>query len=179
MPAVDMKQNVKITLSALMAALATIMVLAAYFPYVTYAAPALGGCVVMLVLIEIDARWAFGAFLVSSVLSLLFAEREAGILYVCFFGFYPIVKALFEKLRSRVLEWVLKLLTFNAAMLLVYGLLSLVIGLGVEEFGVLGKYGAWIFLAAGNVVFVLYDFALIRVASLYIYRIHPKIRRIL
>ncbi len=161
-----------------MSALAVIFVLTAYFPYVTYAAPAVAGCMILFVLIETDRKWAFAAYAASSALTMIMAEPEAKLIYVCFFGFYPILKSLLERLHSRSLEWILKLLTFNGAMLLIYGLLSLLVDLSVEDFGTLGKYGAWIFLGFGNIVFVLYDFALVRVANLYLYRIHPQIKKL-
>ncbi len=161
-----------------MAALATVFVLAAYFPYITYAAPAVAGCVVMIVLIEINGRWAYGTYAVSSVLVLLMAEKEAGFMYIFFFGFYPIVKAWLERVPSRILEWVLKLSVFNAAVLEVYDLMAHITDLSIEDFDILGKYGAFIFLALGNIVFVLYDFALLRVATVYLHRVHPRVERI-
>lgn len=174
-----MKTTVKITFGALCAALAAVFTLAAYFPYVTYAAPALAGLMLMPLIVETDCKWAFGAYLVSALPVILFAEKEAMLLYVLFFGYYPIVKALTERMRKTVIEWIIKLAVFNAAMIAIYFLLSLLTDFSFEEFGILGKYGAYLFLAAGNAVFVLYDIAIARVASVYLFRLHPRIRRML
>ncbi len=172
------KHTVNLTLCAISAALATVITLAAYFPYVTYAAPAVAGLVTVMLVIETNKKWAAASFLVSAVLVLLFAEPESKFLYVFFFGYYPIVKAAVEKINKPIIEWAIKIITFNAAMLIIYGVLSFVVDLSVEDFGVLGKYGAWIFLAAGNLVFVLYDIAIAQVAAFYIQRIHPSVRKL-
>ena len=172
------KNTVNLTLCAISAALATVITLAAYFPYITYAAPAVAGLVTVMLVIETNKKWALGSFVVSAVLVLLLsAESESKFLYVLFFGYYPIVKAAVESLNKPVLEWVMKLFTFNAAMLLIYGILSFVVDLSIEDFGVLGRYGAWIFLGLGNIVFVLYDFAILQIAAFYMQRIHPSVKR--
>lgn len=173
-----MKQNAKITLCALSAALASVFVLAAYFPYVTYAAPAVAGLMMIVPLVEINISWAFGAYAASLLPVLLLAEPEAKLLYVFFFGWYPIVKALIERMRRRIPEWIIKIAVFNVAVVAAYAALSLLTDISLEEFGILGKYGALIFLAAGNVVFVLYDFAIVQVASYYMQRLHPQVRRL-
>ena len=42
----------------------------------------------------------------------LLAEKEAAILYLFFFGHYPILKGLIEKIKKAVIEWVLKISVF-------------------------------------------------------------------
>ena len=100
-------------------------------------------------------------------------------LYVLFFGYYPILKAVFEKLKSRVLEYVLKFAVFNAAVLLAYGVVAGIIGVDLGDMGDFGVYTSVILLIAANAVFPLYDIAVSRMAQLYIIRIHPQVRKIL
>ena len=62
---------------------------------------------------------AAGVFLyvVSSVLGLLVSPLIGNILvYILFFGYYPIVKGIMERIKLRPVEWVLKILVFNAAL---------------------------------------------------------------
>lgn len=172
-----MKQNAKITLCALSAALAAVFVLAAYFPYVTYAAPALAGLMMLVPVIEMNLRWAFGCYIASLMPVLLLAEPEAKLLYVFFFGWYPIAKALIERINKHLPEWIIKLVVFNIAVIAAYAVMSVITDVSLEEFGVFGKYGAYIFLALGNIVFVLYDFAIAQVATFYLLRIHPQVKR--
>jgi hypothetical protein len=172
-----MKQSAKITLSAISAALAAVIMLVSFFPYFTYAVPAVAGLVMMMPLIEIGTSWAFSAYIVSAVLSLLIAEKEAAVLYVCLLGFYPILKSVIERLKNGLLEWIIKLAVFNIAVCAAYFVLSAVIGLSAEDFGILGKYGVYILLALGNIVFVIYDIAISRFSIVYFIKIHPQIKK--
>lgn len=174
-----LKQNTKIALCSVTAALAVAVMLASYFPYLTYAVPALAGLFIMMPLIEINTRWAFSAYAVSAVLTIIFAEPESAVMYLCFFGYYPIIKALIEHLHKTVVEWIIKIAVFNIAVISGYALLTFVMGISVEDIGELGKYGAYILLGFGNIVFVLYDIAISRMSVLYMIRLHPHIKKLL
>ena len=174
-----MKSNTKITLCALTAALSTALMMVSYFPYLTYTIPAIAGLFVIMPLSEINSKYSFASYIVSSTLIMIFAEKEAAVLYVCFFGHYPIVKALVEKLKKPVVEWGSKILIFNACVLASYWLLSFVFDIRIEDMGELGKYSAYILLATANVVFVIYDIAISRAATVYVYKIHPHIKKIM
>lgn len=174
-----MKQNTKITFSAMMAALAVAFMLLSYFPYLTYAIPAFAGLFIMAVVIEINCKWAFLAYLSSAVLVFISAEPESRLLYVFFLGYYPILKALIEKWRKPAAEWIVKIILFNLAVLLVYSIFAKPMGIDFDDFGPLGKYGALIALGVGNVAFVLYDIAVSRMAMFYMIVVRPKIKRIL
>ncbi len=174
-----MKNTSKITLCSMMAALACSVMLLSFFPYLTYAIPAIAGLFVMVVVIEINCSWALLTYLASSLIVLFFPEPESKILYASFFGFYTIIKALTERLRKPVLEWIIKMAVFNTALVIVYFVFANFIGFSLEELGVLGKYGAVILWVLGNIVFVVYDVALSRFSMMYMAVIHPKIKRLL
>lgn len=162
-----------------MAALATVFMLLSYFPYLTYAIPAIAGLFIMVIVIEVDCRWAIGCYIASAVLIFLLAEAESKFMYIGFFGYYPVLKALLERKRKPVTEWIAKILCFNAAVLVIYMILSRLFGFSTEDFSALGKYGALLLLAFGNVVFVLYDIAVSRVAMMYMGIIRPKLKKII
>ena len=174
-----MKKNTKITFSAMMAALAVAFMMLSYFPYLTYVIPAVSGLFIMAVVIELDLKWAFLSYASSSVLIFLFAEPESKLMYVFFLGYYPIVKALLERMRKPVIEWIIKILSFNAAVLVVYMIFAKPMGIDLSDFGALGKYGAYVLLGLGNIVFVLYDIAVSRMAMMYVKIIRPKFKNIL
>lgn len=169
----------KITFCAVIAALSVVFMMLGYFPYFTYAAPAVAGVLLMAVVIELNIKWAWGTYIASSLIVFLIGENESKLMYIFLLGYYPIIKAVIEKIKSPVLELIVKLAVFNAAVLAVYGVTSFVFDLSIDDFGTLGKYGAAIFLAVGNVVFVIYDIAVSRLSYFYFARLHDKIKRII
>ncbi len=150
--------------------------LLSYFPYLTYAIPAIAGLFIMVVVIEIDCKWALLSYFSSAVLVFLSAEMESRLLYIFFLGYYPILKAIIEKWKKPIFEWLVKVLAFNCAVLLVYLIFAKPMGIDFDDFGALGRYGALITLGLGNVVFVLYDIAISRMAMLYMWVIKPKLK---
>lgn len=161
----------------MIAALITVICLAAYFPYLTYALPALAGAFIIVPLFEIGKKYAFFTYLASILPIAILAENEAKLLYVCFFGFYPILKAVYELFSSRIAEYICKFITFNGSVVIAYILLSklfLVDDIGFEGFG---KYGLLAFLLAGNVVFFLYDICLTRLSIFYSVRLRRHLSR--
>lgn len=178
-PVANMKNTKKITLCGIVAALAVVVMLTGYFPYLTYAIPAVAGLLMMVPLIECGAGWSFATYTSSAVLIFIIGETESKILYILFLGYYPILKSLIERIRKQLVEWVLKLLFFNAAAVAFYYISSVLFAISYDDFGILGKYGAVIFLALCNIVFVLYDIGISRVASYYMFSLHDKIKKII
>ena len=174
-----MKNSSKITLCAMLSALSVVFMLLGYFPYFTYAAPAVAGLMMMVLVIEIDFKWAIAAYTASCVIIFLIGENESKLLYILFFGFYPILKAVTEKLNKPIIEWIIKVAVFNASMIIIYGLVALIFDISVDDFNTLGKYGVYIFLFLGNIVFVVYDIAISRLSIFYYARLHDKIEKIL
>lgn len=162
----------------MMAALSTAVMLLSFFPYFIYAIPAVAGLFIMVAVIEIDCKWAFGTYLVSAILVFLLADPESRLLYIFFFGYYPIAKALIERIKNPIIEWPIKAVIFNTSVLLVYFVFAKMFGISMEEFGQWGKYGALALLGLGNIVFILYDIAVSRMAIFYFVVIQPKIKRI-
>ena len=172
---IELKQTFKITFCGIIAALAAVFMLFSYFPYLTYSIPAVSGLMMMILVIELGEKWAFCAFIASSVIVFLTAENESKLMYICFLGYYPILKAIIEKIGKQTLEWILKIVAFNTAIIIVYLIFSNLFGIGTEDFNELGKYGAYIFLGIGNITFIIYDFAISRLAGFYMIKLHPKI----
>ncbi|MBQ7106722.1 MAG: hypothetical protein IJN93_04315 [Clostridia bacterium] len=174
-----MKQTVKITFCAIMATLGTAFMLLSYFPYFTYAVPAISGVLTLVVLIEIKGKWPLFTYIVTAVLVFLFAEPEAKFMYILFFGYYPLLKAVIERIRSRVVQYLLKFAVFNSAIFIIYGILSSIIGVDISEFGRYGIIGIACMLLLANVTFYLYDVVLVRVANIYMQMVHPKLKKVL
>ncbi len=173
-----MNKTKNITFSAVMAALATVIMLVSYFPYLTYAVPAVAGLCVAVVLIETNIKWAFLSYFSSAFLAFLFAETESKVMYICLFGFYPILKAVIEKIDKPIIEWLIKLIVFNLVIFAVYNIFSAVFLLDVGDFGIFADYALPILLVLSNITFIVYDIALSRMSWVYINRIQGLVNKI-
>jgi thiamine transporter ThiT len=99
---------------------------------------------------------------------LLLPLRSVALLYLAAFGPYPLVKSFCERRRSRVIEWLLKLLFFNFVLAGFVLLLPVALGPGVD----LLARPVWPFVWAGlEAVFVFYDLGLSRLFALLMDRL--------
>ena len=110
---------------------------------------------------------------------LLLPEKFTPSLYALLIGYYPIIKELIERIGRKsgkralfaVVRWAVKLAFFAAALLAVTLVAIYVL--------ILPEYAEWlevvVFLLAGA-TFVLYDIALTRMISTYIFRIRRRFR---
>ena len=169
--------SVKTAMGAMVTALSVVILIPSAMQVFVYALPAMAGMLTMFAVVEIDKRWAVGSYVATSLIGLLFvANKEAVMYYVAFFGYYPVVKAVLESKLPRVAEYVLKFLIFNVSILLSGVVLVKVFGmpyndlLGIDgESAFFAKYALYIMLGLGNIVFILYDVALTRLLTAYIY----------
>lgn len=174
-----MKQSGKVALGGVLGALSLVCLFLTAFPYATYALPALAGAVLIPVVLEIGVKTGWMVYAAVALLALIVTPSvEAKMMFIAFFGYYPILKASLERLRRRWLEWVLKLAVFNAAMVLSYTLLLFAFGLEADTFELFDVNLPLAFLAMGNVVFVIYDLALTNVITLYMRSWHPRLTRL-
>ncbi len=159
----------------MMTALAVMVMLASYFPYLTYSIPCFAGLITMIAAFELSKPWAYGVYAASSILVFLFAEPEAKLLYISFFGYYPVLKLSLEAVRSKWVQYILKFAVFNAAVVIAYALFSSLLGVDMSDMGDFGRYTAVILLIFGNVVFYVYDILIDRAAGFYAAKLHKTV----
>lgn len=174
-----MKHTSKVALCGMISAIAVMLMLLSYFPYFTYAIPAVSGLIFVILVIEINPKWAFLAYFASSVLVALLAEPEAKIMFIAFFGYYPILKGIIERIRKTVIEILIKFSLFNIIIISVAFLLIYVFRVPIEAMGNFGKYSAWILLIMGNVTFLIYDFCITQMITAYMDTLHPRLKKII
>lgn len=173
-----LNRSAQVSFCGVATALSTaLMFLTGLVPVSTYGLPALAGLPCMVVVIEMGHRWAWPVFAAVGILSLLMVpDKEAVVLYFLLFGYYPILKAMLERL-SRILCWVLKFAVFNAAMIAGFFLAVFVLGIPKDSFLVFGSATPLVFLGVGNVVFFLYDYTLSGLVQEYLRRFHSLAQR--
>ena len=98
-------------------------------------------------------------------------------MYIAFFGYYPIIKALLESKIPVALGWIIKVLLFNVTMVAAYLVLIYVMGISIDEIDEYGKMAVPMLLGAGTVAFVAYDIALTRIITLYMLKWRKYFKR--
>lgn len=151
-----------------------LMFMVALLPIFIYVLPMVCGLILYTVYYECGVKYAMSCYVSVSVLSLLLCpDKESGLLFLAFFGYYPILKIYIDKLKLRLLKLIIKLAIFNTAIVAAYWvLIKLFKIVSISDFtGDAAEAVIWLFLIAANVVLIIYDFALKNMALVYQYRI--------
>lgn len=178
----DMKNGVKnstfrVAFCGIIAALGLVlMLLTSLVPVGTYAFPCFAGIFIAAVVIEYGWKWGLGVYAVVAVLSLFLAgDKEAVLYFIALFGYYPILKAVFEKhIKNKIILYVLKFAVFNTAAIASFFAAAFLLSISPEEYTLFGVYMPLAFLAFGNVFFLIYDFAVTVFVGQYVVRLRNK-----
>ncbi len=110
----------------------------------------------------------------TSILSLiLLPDKGNALLYLLFFGLYPLVKYGVERLGKLLLELVLKLLFFNLMLTVFWFGFNAVFLAALPA----AETALWVLYPVGNVVFLAYDFGFTKLISFYVVRVDQPMRR--
>ncbi len=175
-----MRQSSKTALGGIIAALSiSIMFMVSVVPFLTYALPAAAAVLLIPIIIEINKKWALGVYLSVSILALLILpNKEVAVIYAAFFGYYPILKSFLENKLKKVPEWVFKLIIFDGTISVSYFLMMKFMGVTIDELDSFGAFAIPILLGLGTISFILYDYALTKIVSLYIFKWQHRFRKI-
>ncbi len=176
----------KVALGAMLTALSVVLLIPSALEIFVYALPAIASMLVMFAVVEMGKKWALAVFASTSVIGLLLVpNKEAVILYVAFFGYYPILKAILESRKKRLVEYVIKFAVFNISMVGAYLFMIYIFGMpyeklmGIEgEIGFYARYAPLILLGLGNIVFILFDKGITNVITLYILTWQKRFRKL-
>jgi hypothetical protein len=169
-------QRIKyITVSAMLSALGVIiMAIGAFVEVLDLSTAVLASMLCIYAVIEIRGSYPWMIWLVTSILSLILLPiKTPAVFYALFFGFYPILKEKLERLSGFV-SWILKLVIFHLSVGVMWGVFKLFIPSALEDMGM-----GWMLLALyalGLVCFVLYDIALTRLITFYLFRLRKLFR---
>ena len=164
-----------ITVSAMLCALGVILMsVGSLIEVLDLSTAVLASMLCVYAVIEIGKGYPWMIWLVTSILSLILLPiKTPAIFYALFAGFYPILKEKLEKL-SRPISWLLKLVVFHLCLGLIFLILKLFLPSALEGTDV------WWMLAAiygmALVCFVVYDIALTRLITFYLFRLRKHFR---
>ena len=127
--------------------------------------------------IESGYVFAFTTYFVVALMSALFvADKEAALYYIAFLGLYPILKGIFEKIKNKLFQYILKFILFNVCIISAFFISITLLSVPKESFVLFGFYIPWAFLILGNIVFIVYDVSLTRIISEYVYKWRNKLK---
>ncbi len=174
-----MKQSSKCAIGGIVSALSLVLMISvAVIPFLTYALPAVAGTLIIFIVCEIDKKWAFGVYCTVAILGvLLVPDKEVAVMYLAFFGYYPIFKAMIESKFPIVIEWIIKVGAFAATMAGSYFLMIKFMGVTIDETEEWGIMAYPILLGMGTFAFILYDIALTKMITLYIKKWQKHFKR--
>ena len=163
----------KIAISAMLSALGVVVLyLGSVIEVIDIAMAVIASLFAIFAVIEYGSASAWSIYAITGVLSaVLLPNKFPAIMYILFFGFYPIVKEKIEKLSKKTLQWVLKEVLFNVCLILL-----MIIG----NYFLMVDVKAWVavevvFFALANATFVIYDIALTRLISFYVFKLRGKL----
>ena len=160
-----------LTLSAFFTALTVIsLYVASVWPTGLFGLVAFASLFCAATVIEAGISFGLYVYIASSILGiLLLPNKAAPLLYIFFFGFYPVVKSLIERINARILQWVLKVLVFNSSFTVIWFLFrELVFRTGGYQ-----SYLPLLYLGS-NAVFAMFDYGFTKLIWLYINRISNR-----
>lgn len=178
------KKSTQVAIGGMASALCLLlMLMTGMIPFATFAMPAMAGIVLIAVVVEMGRSTAMIVYAAVSLLSLFMCpDKEAAMMFIGFFGFYPVVKGALDKIRYKVPRIAAKFAVFNAAIVASYWVIINLFGLTdiLEEMGAFGSYTLLATWAMGNGVFIAFDIALTRIhwayANVLRYRFFRKTR---
>ena len=117
----------------------------------------------------------FCCYGVTGLLGLILLPVKSNVLlYLLFFGLYPMIKCLIERLRKMPPEILLKLVFFNLMLTVFWCGLS---GLLLPFLPAVLSSKTWLLYLVGNVVFLIYDFGFTKLIAFYCRRIDRVLRK--
>lgn len=173
-----MKSTKKIALCGVISALSVVlMFLGSVVSIFAYASPIIAGLALIICVKSINKSSAVTVYIAVSLISLfLLPDKESSLVYIFFFGYYPIIKESIDKLNS-VIRFALKFIIFNFGIVISQIICVYVFHIPLDNF--IGKWGIIILLAMANALFILYDKLMNILIVIYMRKYYTRINHLL
>ena len=111
-----------------------IMFLTGVVPALYIVSPMAAGLLMVILVEEVSVSWAWLTYLAVSLLSLIVTfDKDAALMFILFFGYYPILRLNLEKIRNKPLKTICKYLLFNVFLVINWFLTVYLLGLPTFE----------------------------------------------
>ncbi len=175
-----MKTSIKAAVGGVSAALSVVLMFLGGILYIfTYAVPMVLGILMSALKKSFSVSCAICVFVAVSVLSfILVPEKEIVLMYMLFFGWYPLIRDELNKIRPGFLSLPVKLILFNICIFVIELIAYYVFGIPFFEDGVFSVSMLVLFAVLMNITFILYDFMLSKFLILYERKLEKRILKI-
>ena len=173
-----MKNSVKIAVCGISTALSVVLLfLGGVMPLFIYIMPMASSFIMIMLRKTFGVSDAMITYVATSLLSfILVPNRECMLMYVMFFGFYPILFPRLAKIKNGFLRGFVKFLIFNIMVALVQLVLIYVFGIPFTEENT-GVILIVIFVLSMYLLFVIYDIVVKLMYIVYERKLEKKIKK--
>lgn len=175
-----MKNSSKLAVCSIITALSVVLMFLGGITFVlAYAIPMIVGLFMIMLRTTFGASAAWITYAATSLLSfILVADRECMLMYVMFFGFYPIIQPRLSKIKITLLRIFAKLIIFNSLIAASQIILFYIFHIPFLENGE-GKGLIIIFAVMMNLLFFIHDRLLTMLYKLYNEKFEKRIKKLL
>lgn len=167
----------RVALGGIVAALCLMtMLMAGVFPILYIAAPMVAGLLLVILVEEVSTGWALLTYAATAVLSVFVVpDKEATLMFVLFFGYYPLLRPKIKRFSSKALRLFLKIALYQAFLVADYLLTVYVLGMPTFD-----EFAPWVLPLldlAATAVFLMYDSLLDGLTAFYRQVVRRRLRR--
>ena len=156
--------------SGLLVALTLVILYAtSVIPISTLSILTVASCLIPISIIRTSIKNTILVYAASSVLSFFLFPTNIALYYTLFFGVYGIIKYFIEKAKNIPLEILLKLISFNILLAIIYFITKNLLVVISPDLPL------WILWLGAQIVFLVYDYALTLAISFFLRRFNKYI----
>lgn len=174
------KKSSSVALCGILTAVSlVIMLVSGLLGILTLAAPMVVGGLLIIPVKQYGAKVSLTMYAAVSLLSIiLVTDKELALVYILFFGYYPIIQGYLDRLMNKAVRRIVKAVIFYAGIFLAVYIAHIIFSVPIFENG-----NNWVILSAiiytvlAGLFFILYDKALRQFFTIYDIRLRPLVEK--
>lgn len=178
---IEVKPSIKVATCGICTAISVVLLFFGGVIYIfAYVVPIVLGLLMMMLKKTLKTSSAVSVYVATSILSFMIVpDKETVLLYIMFFGYYPIIKASLDKIKPKFLSVLVKILLFNVSLIAIELICVYVFGIPFFEDGAFSISLLILFVFLMNFLFVMYEYILKHSLVIYERKLEKRVLRIL
>ena len=175
-----------ISIAGILIAITVVMLyLTSIIPINTIAILTLVSAITPICIMRTNVKNSILVYIAAGIISFFLVPVNISILYILFFGLYGIIKFFIEKINNKIVETILKLIFMNLVLFVTIFAFENIVGLDIinQVENIIKNFintsniniYKWIGVIIIQPIFIIYDYALTLVITIYIEKIHKRI----